>query len=642
MMVLGLISTSFAQKAIKVQKDAKMKLDVVAPAEKVIRNLPDINNYKSINEDVNRIYVGKSGSQRSFRREESRTIYYNEEIGVIGITCILDPATYPVAEELGVIGQFYSTDMGQTWQGPIVLSDNLDAGLQNYYPSGMVYNPTGNDVVENAYGIGQSAAINGANWNVKVFGSNTLSGDNYFNENFTNTTVGFEYDGYWNQFGIRQVNDYVRCMNVKSEGPWAAFTNAEIELIKGDFNGSGFDWNFSQTISTNFVLDEAGAIWWAGMFVGYDSGAEAVWSNDGMIGYTWLTGVSQEELSGFQPMIFKTTDGGENWDYIHLDFLNDEMQAFLEPYIIENNGGYMAPRFTETVGAVDHRGDLQLFCIAGSHSADILNYTDSLGWSWGYPGDLFRFSVDDNGLKDWQWVDSLNTETVPQDDPGSYVGTGWNHRLQLSKNDVENEFFLVWNDTRNVSDNTMDLEPDLFGWSYNAHTNTSTDIVCFTEGTLYETFYYFCHTAEQAIYDEANGIFTIPTVQAVSPGEFASNGSASADPVTVSYITGIEFPALNDEYVAIDEKLVSEKISVAQNQPNPFTGTTTITISSTTVAPVSVEVTNMLGQMVYTQNAGTINGTMNVELNASELEAGVYFYTVRVGADSVTKKMIVE
>jgi hypothetical protein len=55
-----------------------------------------------------------------------------------------------------------------------------------------------------------------------------------------------------------------------------------------------------------------------------------------------------------------------------------------------------------------------------------------------------------------------------------------------------------------------------------------------------------------------------------------------------------------------------------------------------------VEVANMLGQVVYTQNAGTINGTMNVELNASQLEAGVYFYTVRVGADSVTKKMIVE
>ncbi len=83
-------------------------------------------------------------------------------------------------------------------------------------------------------------------------------------------------------------------------------------------------------------------------------------------------------------------------------------------------------------------------------------------------------------------------------------------------------------------------------------------------------------------------------------------------------------------------------IEVAQNQPNPFTGTTTIEISSNTVAPVMVEVSNIMGQTVYTMDAGTINGTMNVELNASDLGSGVYFYTVTIGDSSVSKKMIVE
>jgi hypothetical protein len=55
-----------------------------------------------------------------------------------------------------------------------------------------------------------------------------------------------------------------------------------------------------------------------------------------------------------------------------------------------------------------------------------------------------------------------------------------------------------------------------------------------------------------------------------------------------------------------------------------------------------VEVSNIMGQTVNTINAGTINGTLNVEIDASNLEAGVYFYTVTIGEQSISKKMIVE
>jgi hypothetical protein len=49
-----------------------------------------------------------------------------------------------------------------------------------------------------------------------------------------------------------------------------------------------------------------------------------------------------------------------------------------------------------------------------------------------------------------------------------------------------------------------------------------------------------------------------------------------------------------------------------------------------------------MGQTVYTMNAGTINGTKRVPLDASNLDAGVYFYTVTIGNERVSKKMIVE
>ena len=109
--------------------------------------------------------------------------------------------------------------------------------------------------------------------------------------------------------------------------------------------------------------------------------------------------------------------------------------------------------------------------------------------------------------------------------------------------------------------------------------------------------------------------------------------------VTFSFIIGIEFPKL----VGIDElSTTKSNITVAQNNPNPFNGTTTINVTTETAAPVMVEVSNIMGQTIYTVNAGNVNGTQEITLNSNNMEAGVYFYTVTVGNESITKKMVVK
>jgi hypothetical protein len=55
-----------------------------------------------------------------------------------------------------------------------------------------------------------------------------------------------------------------------------------------------------------------------------------------------------------------------------------------------------------------------------------------------------------------------------------------------------------------------------------------------------------------------------------------------------------------------------------------------------------VEVSNIMGQTIYVVNGGTVNGTKEIILNSNDMEAGVYFYTVTVGNESITKKMIVK
>lgn len=631
-MALGLMMGAFAQNQYVAKKNQKLAQEGISyQGERV---LPALNQNKSVNEDVNRVYIGKSINQRGVRREDTHVMSYNKDINTISVTCAIDPATYPDFNA-GELGQFYSTDGGQTWQGPVLLAETT-GGFDNYYPSGIIYNPLGNTNVADAYGISQST---NTNWTYSIFGKNKLGGGDqatYFIEDASNI-----YNGYWNQFGMNQYGADIRALNVYVEGDWAVFTHIELNPIFGEYNSGEFTFDMSNLVDLNLADDELGETRWAGKFVGNDAGVDMVWSNDGQIGYMWLVSVSADEPTGYQPIIAKTTDAGGSWDIILLDFFTDEMQAFLEPYIIESSSGLMIPYVKETAGAVDHHGDLQMYAVFGSHSADLITYPDSTDWSWGYPGDLFNITIDDNGIKDIMWIDSLFTEDVPQDDPLSYNGSGWQHRLSVAKNEFENEIFLTWTDTRDVETFTINAQPDIFGWSKNYHTGDVNPVVCFTEGTLYETFYFFTYGADKAIYHPETQTYTIPYMNGVTPGEFSGNGSATADPISYDYVSGIEFPALGD-YVSVNEIAKASGIKVAQNQPNPFNGTTTIEVNSATVAPVMVEVSNLMGQTVYTINAGTINGTKNVTLTSDNLEAGVYFYTVRIGSESVTKKMIVE
>ncbi|GAI20309.1 unnamed protein product, partial [marine sediment metagenome] len=80
--------------------------------------------------------------------------------------------------------------------------------------------------------------------------------------------------------------------------------------------------------------------------------------------------------------------------------------------------------------------------------------------------------------------------------------------------------------------------------------------------------------------------------------------------------------------------------AVAQNSPNPFNPTTTISLTLAEAGNVSVDVFNVAGQKVDTLVNGFMNaGTHSVVWDASKFSAGVYFYTVKAGDFSKTMKM---
>ena len=86
---------------------------------------------------------------------------------------------------------------------------------------------------------------------------------------------------------------------------------------------------------------------------------------------------------------------------------------------------------------------------------------------------------------------------------------------------------------------------------------------------------------------------------------------------------------------------VPEAYKLEQNYPNPFNPATTISFSIPKNGLVSLKVYDILGKEVATLvNTQLNSGQYNVNLNASNLGSGIYFYTLKAGDFVETKKMM--
>jgi hypothetical protein len=94
--------------------------------------------------------------------------------------------------------------------------------------------------------------------------------------------------------------------------------------------------------------------------------------------------------------------------------------------------------------------------------------------------------------------------------------------------------------------------------------------------------------------------------------------------------------------VVFIDNIIPENYSVLQNFPNPFNPSTIIKYQIPQNSFVSLKVYNSLGQETATLVNGMVNaGSYEVQLNASNLSSGVYYYVIKAGNNFVqTKKMI--
>jgi hypothetical protein len=147
-----------------------------------------------------------------------------------------------------------------------------------------------------------------------------------------------------------------------------------------------------------------------------------------------------------------------------------------------------------------------------------------------------------------------------------------------------------------------------------------------------------CVWPDAAIRSDPNTIYLTYQLD----GEPGMAVAGDLDPYGVNYWN---FMAVNkDEITGVNKQNETiDMLTVHQNYPNPFSERTTVRIDLSRSGPVSLEVMNMMGQIVY-QSVPERKpaGSHTFTIAGDGMAKGIYFYTVKTGSYEVTKKMILE
>ena len=105
----------------------------------------------------------------------------------------------------------------------------------------------------------------------------------------------------------------------------------------------------------------------------------------------------------------------------------------------------------------------------------------------------------------------------------------------------------------------------------------------------------------------------------------------------------ILFTTNSDEtFLSIDESILPSQLTLLQNFPNPFNPTTTISFNLGKSEVVNMSILDLNGREVYKliNNQFYLAGQHSINIDATELPSGLYFYRLGSGKNISTKKMI--
>lgn len=98
---------------------------------------------------------------------------------------------------------------------------------------------------------------------------------------------------------------------------------------------------------------------------------------------------------------------------------------------------------------------------------------------------------------------------------------------------------------------------------------------------------------------------------------------------------------LNDCTIISTEDAFAEAVGLRQNIPNPFSTTTSITIDTQLSGDFDFKVFNLTGKTVHQEQVTLITGKNIITFDGSQLQSGIYLYTIGQGNNIATNRMII-
>ena len=679
-LVLGVGYTTLAQQAHKLKISAEALKAPSAPAigiepikeaaitkSHIEREIAVPMDYRNT-DIVTIIDIGTSANSYGYGYQGGQKNLVHAEPGLEGGTITnfhrmggaLDPGGYS-----GDLGYDISTDGGATWTNMnecYVAVDNaggdyyLDAAR---YPNHAIYNPTGD--IEDAYVVFFAPNLDQSNatdsWGGYSFGVANISDPSDTTGNYNRKATHGNYHQYIPDAYDMTATGQSVVVDVNQD--WSSGSleyQGSLIINRGLWDDDELDFVYEESLLDFEIINEEEQA--------RPAFAKVAFGPDGQTGYIMLIadngGAEQVGINAsFYPIFFKTTDGGENWEgptaipicgedglggivYHHMS--DSAIEALYEAPVPEREEISYTTGFDCDI-AVDHNNNMHMAVVIG------LTYSEP-------DGDYSISSFEDPE------VNKLTQATY--DIFTNDGGTTWfaeemgrigrfrgeypddqfveDNRIQITTNPDRDRIFISWLDT-DKEDATSNNSPNIWCRGFNpeyylktADANGADKPVNVTLWSFGMNETHFAAVAQMALEPE-DGTYLIPmTYEDMDPTD-------PEQPVQFKYITDFSFSEDDFAIVGVDEGIetLNTLSEVSQNYPNPFSGNSQITVTLAESSDLSLEVYSITGQQVLRQDYGyTAKGTTTITINGNDLTPGVYFYTVTVGENKVTHKMIVE
>jgi hypothetical protein len=407
-------------------------------------------------------------------RSSSKPLQYNEELNVVtfvqrtNITYPISPAPNPTAATGAVLVKVTS-NWGNTWDSTGLWVNNTNVAR---FPQGAIYNPAGNQNINNAYILGTGPCLSNSNlWSGNWSASKQLGSANY-NASVSAVPNALQFlptDPPYAPFGkaVYSANSFCSTDDgllrslaflTYAAGPTDIYGAM---VLKATFNNGVFSWSGDSIIPPARYNN-------SGDYVVVFEPMMA-WNEAGTIGYLVFPGSrfgTTGSNVGIQPIVYRTTNSGVSWQLMPtMDFDSQEalpMRNRLQK--VTGSGSQVIPNLSTQEGwdvIVDKNGKLHIACLLyGSSTAmiDSISYrrfNGTEGYNWPHtPGKrpyLFDFILSQN--QDWEFgiIDSLSSEAPGTFnwEPGNIYnpytsGTTNLSRVQLSRTPDERFIFFTW------------------------------------------------------------------------------------------------------------------------------------------------------------------------------------------------------